>query len=192
MDCRVPDLIHDGGRFGEGIWFLGNPVDGQWHNTGERNEKGEAVFSCRNFQAVTSFRYAVLESDQAPLNLWLAFIAQLPFRISAIYTSGSRSIHALVRLDAANKPEWDSIFAPLKRPLKVLGADAGCLSAVRLTRLPQCWRPVKNGFQKLLYLCPNPPLSPLIDLPVLHSRPWTLARWRRDCPRWNGTAEAFV
>jgi hypothetical protein len=122
--------------------------------------------------------------------MWLAFAVQLPARVAAIYTSGGRSIHALIRLDALSKPEWDEAVLPLKRPLKVLGADAAALSAVRLTRLPDCWRPENGGLQKLLYLNPNPPEAPMIDLPLLRSRAWALARWRRDCPRCDDSKEA--
>jgi hypothetical protein len=186
MDCRVPACIRDGGKHGSGIWYLCNPVDGEWHH----NPRQDAV-SCRSEESLTSFRYAVLESDQAPFDQWLAFIVQLPVRVSAIYTSGGRSIHCLIRLDAANKAEFDATVAPLKRPIKVLGADPGCLSVVRLTRLPACWRPEKNGFQKLLYLCPNPPVARLLDLPVIHTRFEMLDRWRNLCPRWNPNQEAY-
>jgi hypothetical protein len=185
MDCRVPPLIRTGGRHGLGIWYLSNPTDGEWHPLDPDR------MSCRSEKAITSFRFAVLESDEAPAERWLAFIAGLPIRVAAIYTSGSRSVHTLVRLDAQSKAEWDDTIGPLKRPLKVLGADAACLSGVRLTRLPGCWRPEKSGFQKLLFLNPDPPLCPLLNLPPIHSRAWTLARWRRDCPRWDRTMEAF-
>ena len=181
MDCRVPDLIRKGGNFGDGIWYLCNPVSGQWHPNPRDNNKP----SCRSEESVTIFRYAVLESDQAAPDDWLAFIVQLPIKIAAIYTSGSRSIHCLIRLDARTKAEWDSLIQPLKRPLKLLGAAAACLSAVRLTRLPGCQRPNKYGFQRLLYLCPNPTAIPLIELPVIQSRADALARWRKLCPRWN-------
>ncbi len=191
MDCRVPSIIRDGGRFDLGIWYLANPVSGEWYDTGEKRKDGSPKFSCRNWQAITSWRYAVLESDQAPAHLWLAFVAQLPIRISAIYTSGGRSIHVLLRLDAQSKREWDEQIVPLKRPMKVLGGDHGALSAVRLTRLPGCSRPEKNGFQKLLYLCPNPPDVPLMDLPILRTRLEMLDRWRNLCPRWNKNQEAF-
>ncbi len=192
MDCRVPADIREGGQHGLGCWYLANPIDGEWHDTGEKDKiTGKPHFSCRNHQAITSWRYGVLESDLAPADLWLAFIVQLPVRVSAIYTSGSRSIHALIRLDATSKADFDRIIAPLKRPLKVLGADPACLSAVRLTRLPGCWRPEKRGFQKLLYLCPNPPAVRLADLPVLRTRFEMLDRWHTLCPRWNRNQEAY-
>lgn len=186
MDCRVPAVIQAGGKNGLGSWYLCNPIDGEWHHNPRQD-----TMSCRSEESVTNFRYAVIESDQAPFDQWLAFIAQLPVRVSAIYTSGARSIHCLIRLDAANKAEFDATVGPLKRPLKVLGADPACLSAVRLTRLPGCWRPEKNGFQKLLYLCPNAPDAPLVDLPVIRSRFEALGRWRSICPRWNPNQQAY-
>jgi hypothetical protein len=186
MDCRVPANIRDGGQHGLGVWYLCNPIDGEWHLNPRAN-----TMSCRSEESLTAFRYAVLESDQGRFEQWLAFIVQLPMRVSAIYTSGGRSVHALVRLDAASKAEFDATIAPLKRPLKVLGADPACLSAVRLTRLPGCWRPEKQGFQKLLYLCPSPPAVRLLDLPVLRSRFAALDRWRNICPWGNPTQEAY-
>ena len=187
MDCRLPDQMLEGGRFQAGIWFLCNPIDGQWHPNPRRNDEP----SCRAEESLTSFRYVVLESDVAPANLWLAFVAQIPARIAAIYTSGSRSIHTLVQIDAKSKAEWDDIAGRWKRPLKVLGGDPGCLSAVRLTRLPGCARPEKNGFQHLLYLAPNPLFCRLIDLPTARTRAEMLQRWRDLCPRWNPEMEAY-
>ncbi len=177
QDCRVPRFLEMGGR-GAGVWYLANPVDGEWHPMDDR--PGE--LSCRNESALTDFRFMVLESDIAPPDLWLPFITRMPARIAAIYTSGGRSIHALVVIDAHSKMEFDAIAEPLKRPLKRLGGDPACLSAVRLTRLPGCHRPEKGGFQKLLYLHPNPPLCPIADLPPKWPRKESLERWRTICP----------
>lgn len=185
MDCRVPCHIKNGGT-GAGIWYLCNPVDGEWHPNPRTG-----TTSCRSEESITAFRYGVLESDQAPASHWFAFLSQLPIRIAAIYTSGSRSIHALVRIDAKTKGEWDEIITRWKRPFKALGGDAGCLSAVRLTRLPDCKRPDKGGFQRLLYLCPDPPEARLIDLPVRWNRAESLARWKDICRRWKKEVEAF-
>lgn len=187
MDCRVPAGIQAGGRYGAGIWFLCNPVDGGWHCNPRQNNS----LSCRSEEAITAFRYGVLESDRASARLWLAFVVQLPLRIAAIYASGGRSIHCLFRLDAPSKPDWDYVVTPLKRPLKVMGADPACLSAVRLTRLPQCWRPENGGFQQLLYLCPNPTGARLVDLPVIRSRSDTLISMKHTCCGENRDVEAY-
>lgn len=181
MDCRVPDRIRQGGS-GAGIWFLCNPVDGISHHNPRQDNKP----SCRSEESITSFRYAVLESDCADSSEWFALIAQLPLRIAAIYTSGSRSIHSLIRVDASSKEHWDSIIGPMKRPLKVLGCDSGCLSAVRLTRLPGCHRPEKGGFQKLLYLAPKPVETPLLDLPKISDRDEQVPNWKAWYARRKG------
>jgi hypothetical protein len=120
----------------DGVWFLCNPVDGAFHPNPRMNGKQ----SRRSEESVTAWRYLVLESDQADTRLWLAALVQMPLRISAIYTSGGRSIHALVRLDARSKQDWDAKARKLKPMLTVLGADPAAITAVRLTRLPGCHR----------------------------------------------------
>ena len=76
--------------------------------------------------------------------------------------SGKRSIHALVRVDAASKSDWDGRIGAIKPLLITLGADRGALSAVRLTRLPQAKR--GERVQRLLYLNPAPDGAPIIRM----------------------------
>lgn len=193
MNTRVPEIIQRGGLKGHGIWFLSNPVDGLFHDTGMVDtHTNRKKFSCRSHHAITTFRYAVLESDVVPLNEWLAFITTRTFPVAAIYTSGSRSVHCLIRIDATSKDHWDSILAPFKAPFKVLGVDLGCLTAVRLTRLPGCHRPDKHGYQKLLYLNPHPTQTKLQDMPVISTRHNSLCRLKDLFPRWNPSQEAFL
>ena len=101
---------------------------------------------------------------------------QLPLPIVAIYTSGGRSHHALARVDAATKEEWDALRDDLVPILCPLGADPAAMTAVRLTRLPGVLRHGKRGadgktlpfpaprLQRLLYLAPQAPAVPIIDL----------------------------
>lgn len=91
---------------------------------------------------------------------------QLPLFISAIYESGKRSIHALVRIDAGSKVEWDqSVRGELLPILATLGADPGALTAVRLTRLPNCKRGETGKLQRLLYLDSEPDGKPICRKP---------------------------
>lgn len=154
----------------DGVWFLCQPVDGQAHpNPRSLNRKtGKPKPSRRSEESVTAWRYLVIESDQANARDWMGALVQLPLSIAAIYTSGGRSIHALVRVNAPSKHEWDSIARAMKPILVTLGADPKSLSAVRLTRLPGCRR--GEQLQKLLYLNPDPRPKPIC----------TLER-RRDC-----------
>ena len=149
-----------------GVWFLAQPVTGQ-RVPNPRGKPGST--SRRIAECVTAFRYMVLESDEAPVRDWLGFIVQIPLRIEALYTSGGRSVHALVRVDCATKSEWDAekqAMMPFLMGSLMCGADRGTWSAVRLTRLPGTWRAEKGKDQKLLYFQPSAPLRPICELPV--------------------------
>ena len=139
----------------EGVWFLPQPVDGEFHP----NPRSGGKLSRRSEESVTSWRYAVVESDEADPEDWLRCLVQMPLRIACICESGGRSIHALVRMDAGSKGDWDAKVGRIKRVLVTLGADAGALSAVRLTRLPQAKR--GERLQRLLYLNPAPDVGPI-------------------------------
>ena len=125
----------------------------------------------------------MIESDEAPTSQWLKAIAQLPLRIAALYSSGGRSVHALVKVDCETKAQCDVEADVIKKCLVTLGADTQAVTPVRLTRLPGCWRHGKmvdakvDGkkvsryerfsapkLQKLLYINPDPPLAPLLEL----------------------------
>jgi hypothetical protein len=161
----------------EGVWFLTNPVGGTWQpNTGKRDRDGNVLLGRRHGACVTNWRYLVIESDEAPADLWLRAIVQLPVPIVAIYTSGGRSIHALVRLGARSKKEWDSLRDMLKPILGPLGADPRAMTAVRLSRLPGMLRHGTRGkdgkrqgyerprLQRLLYLNPTAPAAAILEL----------------------------
>lgn len=139
----------------DGVWFLPQPVDGQYHD--KPLELGAK--SRRSKESVTSWRYLVLESDEADSDDWLRCVIQLPLRIVSICDSGGRSIHALVRLDATSKENWDLQVGAIKNSLITLGADSGALSAVRLTRLPQARR--GERIQQLYYFNPSADGTPI-------------------------------
>jgi hypothetical protein len=147
----------------DGVWYLPQPVSGA-----ELPNPRTGKTSRRSEESVTDFRYMVFESDQADAQDWLGFIVQIPLRIDAIYTSGGRSVHALVRVDCRTKLQWDRYkeqMAPTVNLLCLGGADPKALTAVRLTRLPGCWR--GERLQKLLYMRPDAPVRPLCEMPAL-------------------------
>ena len=144
-----------------GVWFLSNPVDSQSHP----NPRQDGKPSRRSEESVTSWRYLVLESDIAPADLWLRALVQVPLRIAAIYTSGGKSIHALVRLDAPSKTEWDRQRDKIKPIMVTLGADPAAMTAVRLTRLPGTSRGRDDRPQQLLFLNPAPTGKPIAEKP---------------------------
>jgi Predicted ATPase len=161
-------------HWSDGAWFLCNPVDGQshWNPRQQKNSR-------RSEESVTSFRYAVLECDQKPKEkwfpIWLKILVQQPLQIVSITDSAGKSIHALVRVSASSKIDWDAIKIRNLRPSLVpLGADDGALSAVRLTRLPGAYRCEQR--QELLYPDPSGgrhadyrkvPMNPLDDIKAI-------------------------
>lgn len=181
-----------------GVWFLPAPVDGLYHpNPRSIDKDGNARQSRRSEESVTCYRYILLESDKADVWDWLAFIVQVPLPIEALYTSGGRSIHALVRVDCRTKPEWEAekkALMPFLMGCVMCGGDRGVLSGVRLSRLPGCWREGKDvdyvddrgrkcsryerflqpKRQKLLFVRPGADDRPICDLPPLRDveRTW--------------------
>jgi hypothetical protein len=168
----VPSALPlDGGK--DGVWFLSNPVTMAW----EKNPRNGKV-SRRSKESVSSWKYLVLESDDAPEELWLKFLAIFGDPIRAIYSSGGRSWHALVAVYRDSWAEMDGLLKgnPKGRSLGErlgakaywarFGADPGALTPVRLTRLPGCSRNGKE--QKLIYLNPHP----LAKVPVGESMQW--------------------
>lgn len=162
------------GRGPKGIWYLCNPVHGGWEWMDEVTGDDEPHWSRRFWKCIKSWRYIVFESDKASAWDWLAMAAQLPMRIAAIYTSGGKSVHVLVRFDAKSKEQWDGWRDEVKDFMHNAGADKGCMSAVRLTRLPVCFREEKSQPQKLLYLNPTPDMTPICAKPIVRDAvgPW--------------------
>lgn len=142
----------------EGVWFLIQPVDGHFH---ENPRQGN--LSRRSEESVTQWRHMLLESDEAPRGAWLGAMCRLPLPIVSIASSGNRSLHVLIRLEAETKSEWDEARREILRPLSRLGCDAAAMTAVRLARLPGCLRQDKAAKQTLFYLNPAPSAAPLFE-----------------------------
>jgi hypothetical protein len=170
----VPSPLPAGGPLG--VWFLSNPITGGWMpNHNNRDEAGAVKLGRRHKDCVTAWRFMVLESDSAPEALWLRALVMLPLPIVAAYTSGGRSVHALVRVDAGTKESWDFLRDDLLPILSSLGADPAAMTAVRLTRLPGALRYGSRGdgrqvlpypsprLQRLLWLNPAATACPILD-----------------------------
>jgi hypothetical protein len=140
-----------------GVWFLSNPVDGQYHFNPRQQTQ-----SRRSEESITSYRHAVLESDCQPLEEWLRILVQLPLPIVSIVSSGGKSLHALLRVDCESKTAWDRLVRGQLLPRLVpIGADDQALTAVRLTRLPGCYR--GERLQELLFLNPRATSKPIFQ-----------------------------
>lgn len=159
----VQSALPEGGP--EGVWFLVQPVTGEWlPNHNNRGRNGKPKMGRRHGDCVTAWRYLVLESDDAPEELWLKALVQMPFPIVAIYTSGGRSIHALVRVGCGSKAIFDSLRDEMVQVLAPLGADAAAMTAVRLSRLPGMMRHGTKGKDGALHKYAEPRLQRLLWL----------------------------
>jgi hypothetical protein len=138
----------------DGVWFLVQPVDGRYHYNPRAGRESQ-----RSEESVTNWRYAVLECDHEPRevykSLWIRMMVQIPLDIVALIDSGGKSIAAIIRVDAESKGQWDLYGQELKEIFVPLGADPGALTAVRLTRLPGCHRGETGERQTLLWFNPQ-------------------------------------
>lgn len=126
-----------------GAWIRMNPIDG----------KGIADAN------VTAFRFALLESDTLPVDLQLSLFARLPLPIAAILSSGGRSFHAWVRVDARDAAEYRCTVSRVLELVGKFGVDGKNKNPSRLSRLPGARRligAVGDGVQRLVYLNPQP------------------------------------
>lgn len=164
----------------KGVWYLVQPVSGRWE-IGDRVKDGVRLKTRRSEGNVAGWRHLVLESDEADFEgTWLRVVARLNVPIAALYTSGGRSIHALVRYPVGTKAEWDHVKGTMQQVVCPLGADPGALSAVRLSRLPGCFREGTDGdsgyvkyarprMQELIYLNPNPTFDSIFSAAEVRS-----------------------
>ncbi len=116
-----------------GAWIRFNPLDGR----GIKNEN------------VTDFRYALVESDSLPIEQQQAIIQQLELPAAALVHSGGKSLHAIVRIDAADYAEYrqrvDFLYKICQK--NGLEIDTQNRNPSRLSRMPGVTR---KGRKQLL------------------------------------------
>ena len=117
LGAVIGDYNHDAGA-----WIRFNPLDSQ----GVKNDN------------VTEYRYALVESDNMELDKQNAIIRELELPVACLVHSGGKSIHAIVRIEAANYEEYrkrvDYLYdVCAKNGLKV---DTQNRNPSRLSRMP--------------------------------------------------------
>ena len=105
-----------------GAWIRINPLDGK----GVKN------------QNVTAFRFALVECDSVSVREQLAAYIKYQLPIAALVHSGGKSLHAVVKIDAASYEEYNSRVRFLYDYLsgKGLKIDMANRNPSRLTRMP--------------------------------------------------------
>lgn len=115
-----------------GAWIRLNPLDGN----GVKNDN------------VAEFKYALVESDSIPVQLQNEIYHKLELPIAALTYTGGKSLHAIVKVDAKNYPQYkervDYLYDIMqKNGLKI---DKQNKNPSRLTRLPGFDRGDKKQF----------------------------------------------
>lgn len=105
-----------------GAWIRFNPLDGQ---------------GCKN-DNVTEYRYALVESDAIDLDKQNAILHELELPCAALVYSGKKSLHAIVRVDAANYAEYQKRVEYLYTVCRKNGLqpDTQNKNPSRLSRMP--------------------------------------------------------
>jgi len=105
-----------------GAWIRFNPLDGN---------------GCKN-ENVTEFRYALVESDAMDLEQQNAIIRELELPVACLVFSGKKSLHAIVRVEAADYSEYRKRVEYLYDICKKNGLiiDTQNKNPSRLSRLP--------------------------------------------------------
>ena len=128
-----PELVFGDTRSEVGAWIRFNPLDGN----GVRNEN------------VTAYNFALVESDDMPIEEQYAVYQAMELPIAALVFSGRKSLHAIVRVDAPNYSEYQKRVDYLykvceKNGLKI---DRQNRNPSRLSRMPGVMR---DGHQQSL------------------------------------------
>lgn len=115
-----------------GAWIRFNPLDGN----GVKNEN------------VTDYRYALVESDCMEIEQQHALIRELELPVACLVYSGGKSIHAIVKIEAANYDEYrkrvDYLYNVLKK--NGLPVDTQNKNPSRLSRMPGVMRKGRKQF----------------------------------------------
>ncbi|MHC1723196.1 MAG: AAA family ATPase [Aminipila sp.] len=116
-----------------GAWIRFNPLDGH----GVKNEN------------VTEFRYALVESDSMEIEKQNAIIHELELPVACLVHSGSKSLHAIVKIEAKDYNEYrtrvDYLYDICKK--NGLEIDKQNRNPSRLSRMPGI---VRNGNKQFL------------------------------------------
>lgn len=132
---RTEDMLNVIGDYSQeaGAWIRFNPLDGN----GIRNEN------------VTDFKYALVESDKIEIEKQNAIIRDLELPVACLVHSGGKSLHAIVRVDAADYHEYrrrvDYLYTICNK--NGLETDNQNRNPSRLSRMPGI---IRNGRKQFL------------------------------------------
>lgn len=131
---KSPDIGMTFGDYNQvcGAWIRFNPLDGK----GVRNAN------------VSSYRYALIESDNIPIEKQNALVRELELPVAALVHSGRKSLHAIVHIDAKDYTEYRNRVDYLYKACEKNGfqLDKQNRNPSRLSRMPGVMRSGNKQF----------------------------------------------
>ena len=121
---KHPEISDTFGTLNEdsGVWVCFNPMDG----SGRKNS------------SVTSFRYALVESDEQDIETQYALLQDLKLPIKVLVHSGGKSLHAIVHIGAVDYKQYqervDYLYTVCRK--RGLVVDTQDKNPARLSRMP--------------------------------------------------------
>lgn len=119
-----------------------NPAAGAWIRINPLDGKGVKDFN------VVDFRYALVESDNIDVEKQNAIIHELELPVACLVFSGRKSIHAIVKINAADHAEYrkrvDFLFKVCEK--NGLAVDLSNKNPSRLSRMPGVIRAGRKQF----------------------------------------------
>lgn len=125
---------------------IANPIKAE----GGTTKDGMASMFCDD--AVAAHRQCLIEFDNVPvetqIRFWLGFGLE---DVRAMVFSGNKSVHAVLRIGAKDKREWDATVGSIYKRFGLADADRACMNPSRGVRLAGAVREDTGRVQKLLF-----------------------------------------
>ena len=137
---------------GDGLKDWQGSAVGVYVSINPNNGKG------RKKEHVTKWRHVLIEFDESTLDEQWKIIKKSGLPTTCIIKSGSRSLHAWVKIDATNEAEFTERVDFIFKHLEHSKIDSSTKDAGRLSRLPGAMR-TATGLQQELVECGTPSIS---------------------------------
>jgi len=137
---------------GDGLKEWQGSAVGVYVSINPNNGKG------RKKEHVTKWRHVLIEFDESTLDEQWKIIKKSGLPTTCIIKSGSRSLHAWVKIDADNEAEFTERVDFIFKHLEHSKVDSSTKDAGRLSRLPGAMR-TATGNQQELVECGTPSIS---------------------------------
>ncbi len=156
---------------------------GAWTRMNPCAEKGSGSDGAITDSDITQHRFLLIESDRLPIETQLAFYSKLRLPISAILSSGGKSVHCWVHIGSDGQESYKASAEKIVSLLKPFGFDTSNKNPSRLSRLPGAVREIQasaDGRQALYFLNPSCPVvtdrtiaefETSLKVPVLDDKP---------------------